>query len=118
MATRIEICHALREKGLTYEEIGDIFGISKQAVHEALNKPRDGFRETTVRRVKYVGLRNWMLNNRVSLAELERRCGDSCRMRRSLVGPYEPSKRNIDAILKITGLTYEECFKEVTYDQN
>ena len=55
-------------------------------------KQSDKFQPAAVKRVKYAGLRQWML--------------------RSLTGPYEPSKRNIDAILKVTGLTYEECFKE------
>lgn len=29
---------SLREKGKTYQEIGDIAGISRQAVHQILNK--------------------------------------------------------------------------------
>lgn len=77
-------------------------------------KQSDKFQPMAVKRVKYVGLRQWMLRNRISISELERRCfpDKTCRMLRSLTGPYEPGKRNIDAILKATGLTYEECFKE------
>ena len=112
MAKRSEIYRSLREKGLTYGEIGDIFGVSKQAVHETVNKSRDGFRASVVQKIKYKGLRDWMMANRVNIAELERRCHSGCKMHRSLTGPYDPSKKNIDAILKVTGLTYEECFKE------
>lgn len=78
-------------------------------------KHSDKFQPMAVKRVKYAGLRQWMLRNRISISELERQCfpDKTCRMLRSLTGPYEPSKRNIDAILKVTGLTYEECFKEI-----
>ena len=62
-------------------------------------------------KVKYVGLRDWMIENCVTVAELERRCGN-LRMLASLTGKSNPSKYTIDAILQVTGLTYEECFKE------
>jgi predicted DNA-binding protein YlxM (UPF0122 family) len=113
MAKRVDVYRALREKGMTYEEIGEIFGVTRQAVHDAVSKNRDGFRESTVLRVQYVGLRDWMLTNRVGLCEL----ADRCNIDRSVIGTNLIRKNNmrkstIDAILRVTGLTYEECFKE------
>ena len=111
MSERGKLIRRLHDKGLTYQEIGEIFGLSKQRVHEiASTNSGDSFHEEAVRKIKYVGLRNWMLANRVKVTELEKGCGG--RMHNSLSGKYEPSKKNIDAILAFTGLTYEECFRE------
>lgn len=112
MAKLCEIVQKLRDKGMTYEEIGDILGVSKQAAHQSVNpEPRDGFRKSTIAKIKYVGLRNWMLERRINLADLERLCGDR-RLSSCLIREHEPNKRIIDAILAATGLTYEECFQE------
>lgn len=110
MAKKLEVYKRLREKGMTYDEIGEVFGITKQAVHDTLSHQRDGFREKTILKIKYVGLRNWMLENRITITELEHRCGR--RITSLTHDHYDLSKKNIDAILSVTGLTYEECFKE------
>lgn len=68
------------------------------------------FRESSVSKVKYTGLRKWMIKNRINIAELERQC--RCRLMQCLVKEFEPRKSTIDDILRVTGLTYEECFKE------
>lgn len=116
MAKRGEMYVALHDKGMSYTEIGDIFGVSKQAVQQAIayyNKTPylPPVAEELIRKVKYEGLSNWMLANCVTFAELERRCG-GVRLRKPLLFEFDPSKKNIDAILRVTGLTYEECFKE------
>lgn len=113
MSKRSELIRKLHAEGLTYERIGEIFGISKQAVHQAAtSKPKDYFHEMTIsQKVKYIGLRKWMLKNRVSMSKLEQLCGMS-KLHKSLSGECEPRKRTIDSILSVTGLTYEECFAE------
>ena len=112
MSKRCEIMRKLHDNGMTYEQIGEQFGVSKQAVHQLLNRaPGDYFQEGAIKRVKYVGLRQWMLENRVSITKLESLCGIS-RKHRVLIGQAQPSKTTIDKILAVTGLTYEECFKE------
>lgn len=110
MAKRGELVRAMHDKGLTYEEIGEILGVSRQAAHRA-RVDHDGFREYMVLKVKYEGLRDWMLKNRVNLGELAARC-NSAHFNDTLIGKHEPRKKTIDAILRVTGLTYEECFKE------
>jgi predicted transcriptional regulator len=112
LSKRAIMIRKMRDKGLTYESIGEILGISRQAVHQAANAG-NGFRISTVDKVKYIGLRKWMTDNGVSVAELERRCGTS-RLHHSLIRDVEPRKKTIDAILRVTGLTYEECFKEAS----
>ena len=52
-----------------------------------------------------------VLENRVKMSELERRCGKK-RLHSCLIDEHCPTKKTIDDILKVTGLSYEECFKE------
>ena len=111
MSKRADLVRRLHAKGLTYEEIGEIFGFSKQRAFElAHSKNGDSFHTNAIVKIKYVGLRNWMLENRVKMCDLEKRCGS--KLHKCLIGECDPSKKNIDKILTITGMTYEECFKE------
>ena len=77
------------------------------------------FQMNAVVKVRYIGLRKWMISNKVTIAELERRCGGERTFYHCLIsGRHAPSKKTIDAILRTTGLTYEECFKEDKHAQN
>ena len=114
MIRRSDEIRMMHDNGMTYDEISQYFGVSKQAVHQMSGRrgPGDGLHEGTLRKVKYPGLRNWLLTNRVCIRDLERACGGASRFHSCLIGPCDPSKKSIDAILAATGLTYEECFKE------
>lgn len=106
-------------EGLTYEEIGKIYGISKQRVFQIIGS-RD------VRKWKYIkpedcvwiGIWRWMNQNRISMAELCRLYyGNSMsenrnRLKRRLKNENVRNidKLFIDKMLAITGLTYEEAF--------
>lgn len=110
LSKRALMIRKMHEQGLTYEQIGDVLGITKQAVHQA-SMATDGVREKLIQEIPYVGLRNWMLDNRISFRVLSDMCGRSLN-NKSLRGEVGINKKSIDAILRITGLTYEECFKE------
>lgn len=113
MAKRTEMVCKLHDEGMTYEQIGNILGISKQRVQQIYkdsNTPRDNLHEGAICKIPYVGLRNWMLENRVTLTRLSEMCGKSGVSH--LTNGTEPRKSTIDAILSVTGMTYEECFKE------
>ena len=109
---------ALRDQGLTYREIGKQLGISYQAVYSGLYIECEGdyFREQTKQTCVFHGLREWMNENRVGLAELCRRIGDTgkrttySRIRKALRGYSILSKNDIDEILRVTGMKYEEVF--------
>ena len=110
---------ALREKGLTYKEIAKELGISRQAVAQVLSKEQKSyFRPWTADRCPYVGLRNWLNENQIVMAELLRRLGFApesalhYRYRDYLSGRTELRKHTIDKLLEITGLTYEEAFRQ------
>ena len=106
MANKKEIMIAMYDKGMTYQQIGEVFGISKQAVHQLINSG-DGVRLSTLAKIPYIGLRMWMLANRVTVKELNKRVGTAT----SITGGSNPRMDTINKILKVTGLTYEECFK-------
>ena len=59
----------LREQGMTYAQIADKLGISKQAVAQALSQynPKQ-FRFIKETTCIYKGLREWMNKNKVSVA--------------------------------------------------
>lgn len=114
MSKRSELVRKLHyEDGLTYERIGDILGISRQAAHQLAQntEPKDRFHEKTVQKIRYVGLRNWMLERRITISKLVELCGVSG-IKASLSRNLDLRKSSIDAILSVTGLTYEDCFKE------
>ena len=102
----------MRERGVSYTDIAQILGVTRQAVHQLVNyRAGDSFHAEPVSKIRYIGLRNWMLNNRVGFSKLSKLCGVA-NLHTCLTGPTSPNKRSIDAILRATGLTYEECFKE------
>lgn len=107
---------AMHEAGTTYREIGELLGVSTQRAWEiARCEAREGthYHPKTVNRIPYIGLRKWMTKNRVSVKELSELCG------RDVFGRgYGITKKSIDAILGITGLTYEECFREASANED
>ena len=113
---RAEMIQKMHDKGMSYDDIGQVFGISRQAVWQAAHPgPGDNFHANAVMKVPYIGLRNWMLENRVTFTALSEMCGKNS-IHGSLIGKGDPRKSTIDMILKVTGLTYEECFREETDD--
>ena len=63
--------------------------------------------------MKYPVIESYIIEHNLSLREFARLCGvPSSTMCRLLKGDTEPSKSTIDKILAVTGLSYEECFKE------
>ena len=105
MATRKEIMIAMYDSGMTYQKIGEIYGISRQAVQKIINNG-DGIRLGALMKIPYVGLRLWMLENRVTISELRKRLGT----RVVINGRSNPQMETINKILEVTGLSYEECF--------
>ncbi len=98
----------LRERGLTYQQIADRYGVSRQAVQQGMVKEQNR-KPGAVMKLKYPGLRDWCLENDYRLSELERLCGFTLRSKHINSGL---SQRKINRILEVTGLTYEEAFSQ------
>lgn len=110
---------SLYESGMTMEQIGEKFGITRQRVFQLIggNKKRRSA-VVTPEKCIYIGLRKWMNKNDVSVTEMTRKMyGNSTpvnyhHVREMLAGKLNMRKLDIDKIIKITGLTYEELFEE------
>ena len=108
----------LRAQGMTYQQIADKLGVSTQVVSVALRRTNNNFKIYTEKRCVYVNIRYWLNKNQVTINEFITMLGlmvcesTRWRYRRILNGFAEPSKSDIDRILEITGLTYEQAFIE------
>ena len=105
----------LRKQGLTYEEIAAQVGISRQRVYQIIGGCHRRHRAYTEEDCVYAGLRNWLNEHDVGMAQFVR----------SMYGEYHPTIRQrvkrimsgkdcrksfIDRVLMATGLTYEQAF--------
>jgi transcriptional regulator with XRE-family HTH domain len=108
-----------REQGLTYQQIADLFGVSKQRVGQVLGRYEPAkFQYVSEKGCIYPNWRKWMNENKVGRNELLRRMGlqaaaeSSHNLASYMTGRTNPRKPYIDKLLKVTGLTYEELFYE------
>ena len=63
--------------------------------------------------MKCPSIEKYMTDHNISLREFARQCDmPSSTMCRLLKGQTEPPNSTIDKILSVTGLSYEECFRE------
>lgn len=62
---------------------------------------------------RFPNIQRWMDEHNVSRCELTRRMGVTYNtVYYTLNGGTDPRKFTIDAVLRVTGMTYEEAFKE------
>jgi hypothetical protein len=107
-----------RDSGLTYAEIAEKFGVSKQRVHQVCGKHQPSkFQFISEAGCIYPNWRKWMNENKVSKMELARRMGyeaapnaAATRMRQYMMGGGGMRKPYIDKLLEATGLPYEVLF--------
>ena len=106
--------------GKTLEEVGKEFGLSRQRVFQIVGgykKPKQ-VTEEQINKVKYLGLKKWMLQNNVSFSELTRLIyGQTNRNQYNtthsrICAHKDIPKSFIDNLIKITGLPYEVLFEE------
>ena len=110
----------MRNAGVTYQEIGNIYGISKQRAYDVLRKhcPRKKYKEFKVEECIYSGLRDWLIETKMPLYKFE--CIYTGKVvdvatvttRSRLLGVRDFKISEIERILEFTGKTYEELFKK------
>lgn len=104
----------LRGAGMSYQAVGERFGVSKQRIHQITHpKPRKR-KHADMHEVKYLGIRRYLEENYLSMSMFANLVGmsNSTVLWRSLKGDGGMTKKTIDAILRVTGLTYEQAFTE------
>lgn len=95
--------------GHTMQEVGEKFGVSRQRIQMLF--PAVG--RCGGRNYVYPNITKWMIENRMSGAELAKLVGVSASQVSSWFrGLHDPRKCFIDRILAVTGMTYEEAFYE------
>ena len=120
MTPRTEQYITLRKQGLTYREIAAQLGVTYQAVAQVCAKRSDTqFRKILPDGCVYPVLRDWMNEHRVSRQELYRLMnnGEPCIgkaphiIANRLRGESGWKMDEINKLLDITGMTYEELFR-------
>lgn len=121
MGPRREIYLKLLDDGLSYADIAEKCGVSRQTVYasvmryERRNKPKysKSYIKGVENQVVYVGVADYLLDHDMSVTALARKCSVSpAVMLRLMKGEQELKKHHIDAIIAVTGLSYERLFKE------
>lgn len=107
----------LRKEGVPAAEVAQKLGISRSRVYQIFpGKKRKGFRTIEPEQNIYPMWRNWMNENYVSVRMLVQLMGLDLSsttyksMYGWMTGRCYPTKKNIDRLLKTTGLTYEQLF--------
>ena len=116
-AVRASLYLADRARGMTYSEIAKKHGVTKQRVAQVCAQHNESkFRKITEDQCVYANLRQWMNSNMVCRTELLRRIGTMPYgssyngFRNLLLGRGSPTKHMIDALIRVTGMSYEEIF--------
>ena len=95
--------------GKTYREIAAEYGVSYQAVQQAVTRKKAGVHTRCI----WSGLSDWMEENNVRVVDIAKTLGVGWgTVYGWLTGKNEPRKSNIDALLKLTGWAYEDLFRE------
>ena len=102
-----------RKDGMTCQSIAELYGVSRQAVSNAIKRYENG-NQGKPYPVAFHGLREWMEENNVRVGELEEKTGKNLR---HALGIGRLSNDKVNAILRVTGLTYEQAFKKVSADE-
>lgn len=111
---------SLREQGMTYEKIGERFGISRQRAYKIIYEYyyNSGVQniEKRVDGVIYPNIKKWMIENKVPICDFVKMI-DKQKNYSVLIRSFLTDKRTrvnceiIKSILQITGMTFEEAFR-------
>ena len=101
-----------RERGMTYREIAEKYGITPQSAHTSCMKAGGrSVRVITEKACIWPNLRRWLNADR----ERQNRffqAMEGCTIRDCMKGIRQPKKDVIDRMIRITGMRYEELFAE------
>lgn len=110
----ILLAKTMRKNGDSFQKIADSLGVSRQWIWVIIH--RDGnvpYQQKLLNRVIFPAIRNYLYKNRISISQFSVLCNVSyMTMYQRITGQTDIPKRTIDQILRVTGMTYEEAFKE------
>ena len=120
----------LRKHGLTYAQIGEEFGISRQRVHQLIGKERARKCDTNIEEIAYEGIYQLFVDDpEMTFTKLTKIMygtiaaeSASCEKVYRFVRKKANSRMTLDCInnlIRYIGKTYEEVFKErITHENN
>lgn len=107
------LLYKLRADGCTLKQCADVFHKSPEHIRQNLPPTGVKYKKPNESCV-YPNISVWMKENRMSYNLLSEKLGFSVSSTwKALAGHSMPGKTFIDCILSLTGMTYEEAFKEV-----
>jgi hypothetical protein len=115
-----ELAIQMRREGRTYEEIGKHFGVSKQGVHDLLNRNPKARKDCkTIDLIPYKGLYEFMVaNETMTIARLTKimfgyqKSSATANVRSFLCGRNTSFPKSVyDNLIAHTGMTYEQLFE-------
>lgn len=110
-----EEAYQLREMGATLQYLGDKYGLTRERMRQILEvyeAKRMGISQR-LKSCQYPAIRRWMIVHDVTYCKFGKLCGTTMdAIRNGLTEKTDIKKKTIDAILSVTGLTYEEAFKK------
>lgn len=109
------------DSGMTLVQIADKLGLTKQRVHQIvrINQGLSEFQLNKINLVLFPAIRDWMIGYKITLKafcdavaeEMNSEVPASC-VERFLTTGSKTSIILIQSILKVTGMSFEEAFKE------
>ena len=107
--------YKLRQEGMTLKDLGKRYGVSRERIRQLVAKRENNLRgiSNRLKRCVYPGIRYWMIVNEYTYQQFADECGVSMEtIRNVLIGHTKPHQGTIEAILKKTGLSYEDAFRK------
>lgn len=114
---------AMRDAGYVYREIAEHFGCSRQYVTEVCAAFNPSHFSPLRTERYYPNVKKWCNKNKVHITELCRRCGltphanNYGRLKSAITIGSNPTKKTIDKLIRVTGMTYDELFWEGDVDE-
>lgn len=101
---------SMRLDGFTFQEIGEHLGVPKMAVQQMLQRAVAS-NGTVYRKWVYPNIRDWVMEQGLSLSQISQICGLSANSVSSyMTGKLDPPFSFIKAVLKASGMSFEEAF--------
>lgn len=110
-----EECYQLRQQGMTLGQLGVKYGVTRERIRQIMKAYEDRRNGIAVRLrgIKYPAIRHWMIVKGHTFNAMADECGVSMpTLKNGLMGHTDIKKNVIDAILEVTGMTYEEAFRK------
>lgn len=115
---KVAVLREKREAGITLEEISKQYGVSKQRISQVISgKKKSYYRKKTRQLSVYPGLDRWMLEKGITYVYLNELMGFSKNswqaIRKRVRGESKLRKEDIDKLIRLSHMSYEELFGEV-----